>query len=266
MANIFSLNLSQYLENNTIGRPIYSVCNCAMWKRYFSQSTEPRARRAATTTPMPSSRRIPKGLTEALILRSLSKGPRHGYALVKELEEMGADPAARARIYPILARMEKSGLVGRAGEDETGGRARLLYTLTERGREELAAQRQAPAALREALAELWGENPTGGWDAPPGMERSAGRGAPASGPRSGLRTAAQGGRAAETAPGAAPIPARSADWTPLCSDARIQWERDAGANAITVRLVNCPMGAFEYCARCPFFVAAAPLRRVAAGL
>jgi DNA-binding PadR family transcriptional regulator len=46
-----------------------------------------------------------------LILASLSSGPKHGYALIKDIEEIAGATLGPGTLYGALARLEQRGLV-----------------------------------------------------------------------------------------------------------------------------------------------------------
>ncbi len=82
------------------------------------------------------------------ILHHASAGEVHGAWMTAELAHHGHD-IGPGTLYPLLHRMERSGLL--ASHTETaGGRQRRLYRATSTGREVLAG-------CRHALAELAGE-------------------------------------------------------------------------------------------------------------
>jgi DNA-binding PadR family transcriptional regulator len=81
-------------------------------------------------------------LTEAtfFILLSLSSGPRHGYAIMKEVHQMsrGRITFSTGTLYGALKRLLEQGWIvrndiGGEGDDETG-RSRKDYELTSFGR------------------------------------------------------------------------------------------------------------------------------------
>ena len=82
------------------------------------------------------------GTLDALILKTLTGGPRHGYAIAKSIEE-GSDHSViveEGSLYPALYRMERRGWVeAEWGTSELGRRAKL-YRLTREGRTQLAAE------------------------------------------------------------------------------------------------------------------------------
>jgi len=95
---------------------------------------------------MTSRRREPqpvvKGTLDVLVLKALTDGPMHGFALTSALEarsggRLGLEDAA---LYQALYRMEQRGLVSADwGTSDRGRRARF-YRLTAKGRRHLARQ------------------------------------------------------------------------------------------------------------------------------
>jgi PadR family transcriptional regulator PadR len=85
------------------------------------------------------------GTLDALILKTLTGGPRHGYAIAKFIEDASDDAVVveEGSLYPALYRMERRGwLEAEWGESELGRRAKL-YRLTRQGRAQLAAETEA---------------------------------------------------------------------------------------------------------------------------
>ncbi|HET6971965.1 MAG TPA: PadR family transcriptional regulator [Phenylobacterium sp.] len=80
-----------------------------------------------------------------VILALLEEQPRHGYELIKELEERtgGAYRPSAGVIYPTLALLEDEGLIRPAG-GETG---RKLFELTPEGKAELDKNRTGVEAV-----------------------------------------------------------------------------------------------------------------------
>ena len=89
----------------------------------------------------PSSNDLLHGTLETLILKTVSQGPRHGYAIARWLEETSGDALhiEDGSLYPALYRMEQRGWIAAEwGVSELGRRAKL-YRLTPDGRKRLAA-------------------------------------------------------------------------------------------------------------------------------
>jgi PadR family transcriptional regulator, regulatory protein PadR len=79
------------------------------------------------------------GTLDALVLKTLSSGPRHGYALARAIEAATADviQVEEGSLYPALYRMQKRGWIEADwGKSDTGRKAKL-YRLTATGRKQL---------------------------------------------------------------------------------------------------------------------------------
>lgn len=105
----------------------------------------------------PASKTLLHGTLEPLILKTLSHGPRHGYAIARWIEERtdSALQVEEGSLYPALYRMEQRGLLAsRWGQSEHGRRAKL-YSLTPKGQrrldEEVAAWRRFSSVVTEVL-------------------------------------------------------------------------------------------------------------------
>jgi DNA-binding PadR family transcriptional regulator len=90
------------------------------------------------------------GRLRLYLLKLLDESPRHGYDVIRLLEDrfMGLYAPSPGTIYPRLQRLEAEGLVTQSKE---GGRK--VYRITDAGREELAARRDE---LDELEAEISG--------------------------------------------------------------------------------------------------------------
>jgi PadR family transcriptional regulator, regulatory protein PadR len=82
------------------------------------------------------------GTLEALVLKSLVAGPRHGYAIARWIEET-TDEALQIEdgsLYPALYRIErKEWIEAEWGTSELNRRVKL-YRLTPKGRSQLAVE------------------------------------------------------------------------------------------------------------------------------
>ncbi len=82
------------------------------------------------------------GTLDALILKTLSRGVRHGYGIARWIEE-ATDEAViveEGSLYPALYRMERRGWIeAEWGTSELGRRAKF-YRITAQGRRQLAAE------------------------------------------------------------------------------------------------------------------------------
>lgn len=82
-----------------------------------------------------------KGSTPMLILSILVEGPRHGYAIMRELEARseGYFSMNAALLYPALHQMEQNGWVESTWEAGSGARKRKIYAITPAGRDRLVS-------------------------------------------------------------------------------------------------------------------------------
>ena len=82
------------------------------------------------------------GALDALILKTLTRGPSHGYAVARFIEDTSGDAVLveEGSLYPALYRLERRGWVeAEWGTSELGRRAKL-YRLTDTGRQQLEAE------------------------------------------------------------------------------------------------------------------------------
>src|SRR3989442_12584220 len=82
------------------------------------------------------------GALDALVLKTLSSGPRHGYAIATYIETTTGEAVLveEGSLYPALYRLERRGWVEAGwGTSELGRRAKL-YRLTPEGRGQTAAE------------------------------------------------------------------------------------------------------------------------------
>ncbi len=81
---------------------------------------------------------LPLTETSFFILLSMASAPKHGYAILKEVEAMsqGRVVLATGTLYTALRRMLEDGWIERIDDDFPGeeGRERKLYQLTNMGR------------------------------------------------------------------------------------------------------------------------------------
>ncbi len=90
---------------------------------------------------------------DLVILKALSWGPRHGYAVARWIEDAtrGTLQIEEGALYHALHRLEKRGsLASEWGVSETNRRARY-YSLTPAGRKQLAAKTATWTRYAEAV-------------------------------------------------------------------------------------------------------------------
>ena len=94
-----------------------------------------------------------RGTLDVLVLKALTWGPRHGYAVARWIEDTTADVLRieEGSLYPALRRLQDRGWVTSAwGLSENNRRARF-YTITAAGRRQLELEEATWARLREGV-------------------------------------------------------------------------------------------------------------------
>ena len=84
------------------------------------------------------------GTLDLLILRTLVRGPNHGYGIAQRVRELSDDvfQVGESSLYPALQRLTLNGYIkAEWGASENNRRARF-YTLTVVGRKQLAAEQK----------------------------------------------------------------------------------------------------------------------------
>jgi transcriptional regulator len=93
------------------------------------------------------------GTLDILILKALTWGPRHGYAIGRWIRATTDDVLAvqEGALYPALHRLERRGVISEEwGETETGRQAKY-YTLTTAGRAHLRSESARWTAYSRAV-------------------------------------------------------------------------------------------------------------------
>ena len=93
------------------------------------------------------------GVPELLILQLLAQKPMYGYELVSAIKQATGEALAFGEgcVYPLLHRLEKEGsLVSR--RETVGGRSRVVYRVSTRGKGKLQAATQRWREVVQAVA------------------------------------------------------------------------------------------------------------------
>jgi len=97
-----------------------------------------------------------QGTLDMLVLKSLSLGPLHGYAVIQRLQQIsdGLLTLEQGSVYPALYRIEQQGWIrGQWDVSETGRKVKL-YSLTRAGRRQLAIEESNWALLSLAIGKV----------------------------------------------------------------------------------------------------------------
>jgi poly-beta-hydroxybutyrate-responsive repressor len=95
----------------------------------------------------------------------VADGPTHGYELLDRLPPLvGEERVDVGNLYRTLRALEDEGLVSSEWDAELPGPAKRTYTLTQDGRDALAAWLASLGELRESLASFLDESSRKGGD------------------------------------------------------------------------------------------------------
>jgi PadR family transcriptional regulator PadR len=97
-----------------------------------------------------------QGTLDVLILKTLSWGPLHGYAVVRWIAQSTGDALRieEGALYPALHRMEQRGWIeAEWGVSENNRRAKF-YRLTPEGRRQLHAEAESWQRYAEAVGKV----------------------------------------------------------------------------------------------------------------
>ena len=110
--------------------------------------------------PPTSSKPDPSGMLhgtlDALVLKTLSWGSRHGYGIGRWIEEATEEAVIveEGSLYPALYRMERRGWIeAEWGTSELGRKAKF-YRITAKGRRQLASETQEWAKFATAVSKI----------------------------------------------------------------------------------------------------------------
>src|SRR5688500_3070530 len=98
----------------------------------------------STPVPPTAPAELLPGTLDLLILRTLVRGPNHGYGIAQRVRELSRDvfQVGESSLYPALQRLTLNGYVkAEWGASENNRRARF-YTLSVAGRKQLAAEQK----------------------------------------------------------------------------------------------------------------------------
>ncbi len=98
------------------------------------------------------------GTLDMLVLKTLSLGTLHGYAIAQHIERLSEDVlrVEQGSLYPALERLQRAGLItSKWGTSPTGRRARY-YTITASGRKRLGEEVSAFDRMLLAISRVLG--------------------------------------------------------------------------------------------------------------
>jgi PadR family transcriptional regulator PadR len=96
---------------------------------------------------------LPQGTLDLLILRTLTLGPEHGWAISERIQQISKKvlQVQQGSLYPALHRLEQQGWIkAKWAESETGRQAKF-YSLTAAGRSQLEKETASWERLSGAI-------------------------------------------------------------------------------------------------------------------
>ena len=97
---------------------------------------------------------LPQGTLDLLILKSLSLGPQHGWAISERIQQVSRETLQipQGSLYPALHRLERRGWISAEWGASDNNRRAKYYQLTRTGRRQLDAEREAWERLTVAVS------------------------------------------------------------------------------------------------------------------
>ncbi|MGQ0648935.1 MAG: PadR family transcriptional regulator [Gemmatimonadaceae bacterium] len=94
------------------------------------------------------------GTLDLLILKALTWGPSHGYAIGRWIRETTRQALViqEGALYPALHRLERKGFVSEEWGESESGRQAKYYKLTARGRSQLRTETTRWQSYADAVA------------------------------------------------------------------------------------------------------------------
>jgi len=107
----------------------------------------------------PEAGEILQGTLDMLILRTLIRGPAHGYTIAQAIEQTSENAleVEQGSLYPALHRLEDRGWVSSEWGASENNRKAKYYRLTQEGRKELNAAAGRWRKMTRAIGLILGE-------------------------------------------------------------------------------------------------------------
>jgi transcriptional regulator len=95
-----------------------------------------------------------QGTLDMLVLKTVARGPMHGYAIAEFIQETSDDVlrVEEGALYPALHRLELRGLLASEWGVSDNNRRAKYYRLTVAGRKQLAAESERWSRMTSAIA------------------------------------------------------------------------------------------------------------------
>jgi transcriptional regulator len=96
------------------------------------------------------------GTLDLLVLRTLARGPNHGYGILVHVHEASQNllRIEEGSLYPALHRLEQSGLLESEWRPSDNGRRARYYRLTRKGTRQLAEEQRNWERVAEGVVRV----------------------------------------------------------------------------------------------------------------
>lgn len=97
-----------------------------------------------------------QGTLDMLILKTLTRGPMHGYGIAQSIQQISEDVlrVEEGSLYPALHRLELDGVIESEWGQSTNNRRAKYYRLTTMGRKQLLKETSRWRQLAGAIARV----------------------------------------------------------------------------------------------------------------
>ncbi|HEV3219022.1 MAG TPA: PadR family transcriptional regulator [Candidatus Acidoferrales bacterium] len=97
-----------------------------------------------------------QGTLALLVLKTLRRGPMHGYGITLHIQRVSNDVlrVEEGSLYPALHRMEQDGWIEADWATSENNRRARYYRLTAKGRKQLADEEKSWERLTQAVASV----------------------------------------------------------------------------------------------------------------
>jgi len=105
---------------------------------------------------MPKPSDLLQGTLDLLILKTLARGPLHGWGIAKRIQLLSDEVLSvqQGSLYPALHRLEQQGWIAAEWKDTELGRSGKFYALTRDGKQQLEKELESWARLSSAVGLL----------------------------------------------------------------------------------------------------------------
>jgi len=99
---------------------------------------------------------LPQGTLDLLILRTLSLGTQHGWAISERVQQMSSDvlKIQQGSLYPALHRLERRGWIKASWGISENNRRAKYYELTRSGQKQLEVETDSWRKLTAAITQI----------------------------------------------------------------------------------------------------------------